>query len=89
MDGGVGGSAGGGGDQRAGGAPAQRGPAVGGTESGLFVTVNGGRHWVLVHGTLPRVPIDDVIINARENDVILGTHGRSIIVLDDMALLES
>ena len=59
-----------------------------GTESGLFVTVNGGRHWVLMHGTLPRVPIDDVIINARENDVILGTHGRSIIVLDDMALLE-
>ena len=59
-----------------------------GTESGLFVTVNGGRHWVLVHGSLPRVPIDDVIINARENDVILGTHGRSIIVLDDIALLE-
>ena len=34
------------------------------------------------------MPIDDVIINARENDVILGTHGRSIIVLDDIALLE-
>jgi hypothetical protein len=58
-----------------------------GTEFGLFVSVNGGRTWTLVRGNLPRVRIDDMLISPT-NDVVLGTHGRSIIVLDDAALLE-
>ena len=60
-----------------------------GTESGLFYTIDGGRRWTLVHGNLPRVPIDDLVIAERENDLILGTHGRSIIVLDDITPLET
>lgn len=59
-----------------------------GTEFGLFISVNGGKNWILPSGNLPRAPIDDIIINARENDIILGTHGRSIIILDDIAFLE-
>jgi photosystem II stability/assembly factor-like uncharacterized protein len=59
-----------------------------GTEFGLFVSANAGRNWVRMEGTLPRVRIDDVLINARDNDLILGTHGRSIIVLDDLSMLE-
>ncbi len=59
-----------------------------GTEFGLFISINGGKNWTLSSGNLPRVPIDDIIINARENDIILGTHGRSIIILDDIAFLE-
>src|SRR2546425_5710076 len=59
-----------------------------GTEFGLFVSANAGRNWVRMEGTLPRVRIDDVLINARDNDLILGTHGRSIIVLDDVSMLE-
>jgi photosystem II stability/assembly factor-like uncharacterized protein len=59
-----------------------------GTEFGLFVTINGGRNWTLVRGNLPRVRIDDILITPRENDIVLGTHGRSIIVLDDATLLE-
>jgi hypothetical protein len=41
-----------------------------------------------MRGTLPRVPIDDIVIAARENDLVLGTHGRSIIILDDITPLE-
>ena len=59
-----------------------------GTEFGLFVTVDGGVRWTHVRGTLPPVPIDDIVLNERTNDLVLGTHGRSIIVLDDVAMLE-
>jgi len=59
-----------------------------GTEFGLFVTLDGGSHWILAGGGLPRAPVDDIVVNARENDLILGTHGRSIIILDDITFLE-
>ena len=59
-----------------------------GTEFGLFISVNGGKNWILPAGNLPRTPIDDIIINSRDNDIVLGTHGRSIIILDDIAFLE-
>ncbi|MBN1224957.1 MAG: hypothetical protein JXB23_17035 [Candidatus Aminicenantes bacterium] len=59
-----------------------------GTEFGLFATLDGGTSWILADGGLPRVPVDDIIVNARENDLILGTHGRSIIILDDIGFLE-
>ena len=59
-----------------------------GTEFGLFVTINGGANWTHVRGNLPRVPVDDIVLNERTNDLVLGTHGRSIIVLDDAAMLE-
>jgi len=52
------------------------------------MTLNGGEKWELIRGNLPRVPIDDIIINARDNDLILGTHGRGIYILDDIAMLE-
>ncbi|MFN8061549.1 MAG: hypothetical protein U0Q12_20485 [Vicinamibacterales bacterium] len=59
-----------------------------GTESGLYYTLDGGVSWTLIRGNLPRVPIDDIVITERENDLVLGTHGRSIIILDDLGALE-
>jgi photosystem II stability/assembly factor-like uncharacterized protein len=59
-----------------------------GTEFGLFVTTNGGRNWTAVRGNLPRVPVDDIVFNENANDLVLGTHGRSIIILDDVTPLE-
>ncbi|MBN1225102.1 MAG: hypothetical protein JXB23_17770 [Candidatus Aminicenantes bacterium] len=59
-----------------------------GTEFGLFLSVNGGANWVLARSNLPRVPVDDIIVNARENDLILGTHGRGIFIMDDITWLE-
>src|SRR5262249_27877166 len=53
-----------------------------------YVSINGGRNWTLVQGSLPRVRIDDILINTQTNDIVLGTHGRSIIILDDATLLE-
>ena len=59
-----------------------------GTEFGLFYTIDGGAHWTHARGNLPRVPVDDIVIEERSNDLILGTHGRSIIILDDISALE-
>jgi photosystem II stability/assembly factor-like uncharacterized protein len=55
-----------------------------GTETGLFVTTNRGGHWERVKGNLPTVPIYEITLHPRENDMILATHGRAIWVLDDL-----
>jgi photosystem II stability/assembly factor-like uncharacterized protein len=60
-----------------------------GTEFGLYWTYDGGRHWHVASGNMPHVIVDRIIINERSNDLVLGTHGRSIIVLDDIAPLEA
>ncbi|MGQ0650306.1 MAG: WD40/YVTN/BNR-like repeat-containing protein [Gemmatimonadaceae bacterium] len=59
-----------------------------GTEFGLYTTFNGGRTWHHVGGSVPRVRIDDIAVHPRHRDLILGTHGRSIIVLDDVSLFD-
>jgi photosystem II stability/assembly factor-like uncharacterized protein len=59
-----------------------------GTEFGLFVSFNRGKNWQELKNNLPRVPVDDILIHPRENDLILGTHGRSIWILDDITPLE-
>jgi photosystem II stability/assembly factor-like uncharacterized protein len=59
-----------------------------GTEFGLFLSTSGGERWLRAPGNLPRVPVDDIVIVERTNDLVLGTHGRSIIILDDITALE-
>ena len=56
-----------------------------GTEFGLYVTVDRGAHWVRLNGkSLPPAPVDDLVIHPRERDLVVGTHGRSIYILDDV-----
>ena len=59
-----------------------------GTEFGLYVTVDRGAHWVRLNGkSLPPAPVDDIVIQPRERDLVVGTHGRSIYILDDVTPL--
>ena len=58
-----------------------------GTEYGLFFTVDGGAHWVQLKGGLPTVQVRDMDVQKRENDLVLGTFGRSFYVLDDYSAL--
>ena len=55
-----------------------------GTEFGLFITLDSGRHWARFAGGLPRVSVRDIAIHPREHDVILATHGRGILIIDDI-----
>jgi len=58
-----------------------------GTERGAFFSLDRGTGWVRFKGNLPLVPVDDIAIHPRENDLIFGTHGRSVWILDDMTPL--
>lgn len=58
-----------------------------GTEYGLFFTVDGGAHWVQLKGGLPTAQVRDLDVQKRENDLVLGTFGRSFYVLDDYSAL--
>lgn len=55
-----------------------------GTEFGLFLTIDGGQNWVQFKGDVPNVSIRDMAIQERENDLVLGTHGRGILIIDDI-----
>ncbi len=58
-----------------------------GNEIGLFVSVDRGDSWTRMT-ELPTVPVDDLVVHPRDNDLVAGTHGRSIWVLDDLAPLQ-
>ncbi len=49
-----------------------------GTDNGLYVSFNNGSSYEAFHGNLPRVAIHDIAIQADANEIVLGTHGRSI-----------
>jgi photosystem II stability/assembly factor-like uncharacterized protein len=55
-----------------------------GTEMGLFVTFNAGLHWHHLNTTgMPQgVRVDDIMIHPRERDLVIGTHGRGIWIMD-------
>ncbi len=58
-----------------------------GTEFGLFISTSGGADWVKFTAGVPTVSVMDMAIQQRENDLVLGTHGRSIFILDDYSAL--
>lgn len=53
-----------------------------GTETGLFASLDRGKSWRRIKGNLPTVRIDEIVIHPRDNAMVLGTHGRSIWILD-------
>ena len=60
-----------------------------GTDGGLYVSLNGGQSFMSWNAGLPRsVPVHDIAIQQRENEIILGTHGRSLYVGDLKKLRE-
>ncbi|MEK7724409.1 MAG: hypothetical protein AAB336_08695 [Acidobacteriota bacterium] len=59
-----------------------------GTEYGAYFSTDKGGSWTRIKLNLPTVPVDDILIHPRENDLILGTHGRAIWIMDDITPLE-
>src|SRR6266404_2002209 len=59
-----------------------------GLEFGLWVSWDRGANWTALKNNFPTVPVDDIQIQARENDLVLATHGRSIWIFDDITPLE-
>jgi photosystem II stability/assembly factor-like uncharacterized protein len=59
-----------------------------GTEYALYISLNGGREWKRFMTGLPTVRIDDLLVHPRDNDLVVGTHGRSIWIIDDITPLQ-
>jgi photosystem II stability/assembly factor-like uncharacterized protein len=58
-----------------------------GNEVGAFVSIDRGGSWSRIAGNFPTVPVDDMHVHPREDDLIIGTHGRSIWILHDLGAL--
>ena len=67
--------------------PRKAGVLFAGTEYGLYISINDGKSWEPFQLNLPVTPITDLLI--RDNNLIVGTQGRSIYVLDDLRLVEN
>ena len=58
-----------------------------GTEFGLWFSIDGGQKWIQLKGGMPTIAVRDLNIHKRENDLIVGTFGRGIYILDDYTSL--
>ncbi len=53
-----------------------------GTDNGLYISINRGKSFMTFNIGLPRVAVHDLVIHPRDNEIITGTHGRSIYIAD-------
>lgn len=51
-----------------------------GSDNGLYASFTMGKSFMNMGHNLPRVPVHDLAVQARENDLVVGTHGRSIFI---------
>jgi photosystem II stability/assembly factor-like uncharacterized protein len=59
-----------------------------GTDRGVYVSLDGGKAWQALQGGLPKVPVHDLVVHPRERELVAGTHGRSVWVVDVLPLQE-
>lgn len=58
-----------------------------GTEFGIYVSLNGGKHWTQMKSGIPTIAIRDMAIQESEDDLVLATFGRGFYILDDYSPL--
>ncbi len=61
-----------------------------GTEFGLWISVDGGKQWAQYKGSdFPAVAVHDIVVQPRESDLVIATHGRGIWIIDDISPLRA
>ncbi|HKK45035.1 MAG TPA: hypothetical protein VJ964_05905 [Balneolaceae bacterium] len=68
--------------------PRQENLLYAGTELGIFVSFDRGRHWTNMRMGLPPLPVRDLVVHPRDNDLIIATHARGFFILDDVTPLQ-
>jgi len=58
-----------------------------GTEFGLYVTINGGKNWSKFENNMPATAVHFIDLQKETNDIVMGTHGRGVIIIDDISPL--
>ena len=65
--------------------PKRRGLLFAGSEQAVYVSFDDGDHWQSLRNNMPATSIRDLVI--KDDDVVVGTHGRSFYILDDITPL--
>src|SRR5262249_53870918 len=60
-----------------------------GTEMGLWVSLDAGRHWTPWRQGLPPAPVTALVVHPRDADLVIATHGRGLYVVDDVTPLRT
>jgi len=60
-----------------------------GTEYGVYFSPNKGTNWILLKNGLPTIAVRDIELHPRDNDLVAGTFGRGVYVLDDYSALRN
>src|SRR5215471_17296883 len=68
--------------------PFRRGMLYAGTENALYVSFDDGGHWQEFQDKLPHAPVYWLTIQPHFHDLVVGTYGRGIWILDDVGPLE-
>ncbi|NBP68228.1 MAG: hypothetical protein EBU52_05745 [Cytophagia bacterium] len=58
-----------------------------GTEFGLYISTDGGTSWLKFTNNMPAVAVHFIDLQKRTNDLVMGTHGRGVIIIDDISPL--
>lgn len=58
-----------------------------GTEKGLYITIDGGKNWSKFENNMPSASVFYIDLHKNTNDLVMATHGRGIIILDDISTL--
>jgi photosystem II stability/assembly factor-like uncharacterized protein len=59
-----------------------------GTEFGLWISLDSGKHWAQYKGhEFPSVAVRDIVVHPRESDLVIATHGRGIWIIDNITPL--
>jgi photosystem II stability/assembly factor-like uncharacterized protein len=56
-----------------------------GAEFGLYVSIDGGESWAQMTAKIPNCSVRDIQIDPKTNDLVLATHGRGILIVDDIS----
>ncbi len=69
--------------------PAKKDVLYCGTDMGVYMSRDGGKHWLVLNGNMPAsVSVNDMFIHPRDKKLVLGTYGRGVWVLDDPAIIK-
>lgn len=58
-----------------------------GTEFGLYISIDGGKNWSNFTNNMPPAAVHFIELQKRTNDLVMGTHGRGVIIIDDISTL--
>ena len=68
--------------------PVRPGLLYASTETSVYVSFDDGDHWQSLQLNLPDTPVNDLIVQERENDLVIATSGHSFWILDDLSPLQ-